>query len=249
MFRRNYKELSKKLLSPLSYGVKAVIFAIFLLLAANHWWWAILFVLSAFYFYLKPRLNAGQFFSSFLVLLIASLFFINLPLITHYSLLISLFFGFLFFILLGIKNLIFLNRQNFYQFLNGLLFLSIFILFFDANKSEIFIVKYLMVGLAVFLLSKEILKFGPREFIGLEKSLNLIPAVFTFLTLQVLWAIALLPIGFLNSASLALLVILVLQDFSLHHFSGTISRQITLRNITLFLVFSLFIFAASKWTP
>ncbi len=126
----NCKELSKKLLSPLSYGVRAVIFSVFLALINTYWpLLAIIFILIAFYFYLRPSLNTAQFFSSFLVLLVISLLIITyLPIANSYWLIIfAVFFGFLFYFILGIKNLIFVNRQNVYHILNSFLFLHIFI--------------------------------------------------------------------------------------------------------------------------
>ncbi len=248
----NCKELSKKLLSPLSYGVRAVIFSVLLALINTYWpLLAIIFILIAFYFYLRPSLNTAQFFSSFLAPLVISLLIITyLPIANSYWLIIfAVFFGFLFYFILGIKNLIFVNRQNIYHILNSFLFLTIFILFFNTDKSVFFVFKYLLTGLGIFFLFREFLMLGFREFIGFPKSLNLISTVFAFLSLQIIWVVSLLPIGFLNAAALVLMIILVLKDFTFHHLSGTINRRIVLRNTTIFLVLSVIIFAVSKWTP
>lgn len=234
------------MLSPLV--LKAAIFSALLLLAGSHWWWVILFIPASFYFYFRPSLNSGQFILSFLVLLITSLFFINSSLITHYPLLITLFFGFLFFLLLGVKNLIFVKRQLFYDVFESLLFLTIFTSFFRAENASLFFGKYLLVFFAVAFLLKEFLIFSTEDFRNSSKK-NLIVYGTAFLILQLVWAIALLPLGFLNAASLVLLITLILQDFIVHHFSGTINRSIVLRNATVFLILSLVILGASRWQP
>ncbi|MBI2011122.1 MAG: hypothetical protein HYS89_02770 [Candidatus Colwellbacteria bacterium] len=138
--------------------------------------------------------------------------------------------------------------------MNGLLFLTTFILFFVSGKSELFFVKYLLTGLAAFLLSREFFSFNLGESLESFKSMtssgrNLGALAFGFLMLQALWAIAILPLGFLNAASLTLLVSLILEDFFIEHWSGAMNRKIILRNITLFLVLGLVILGASRWSP
>lgn len=82
---------------------------------------------------------------------------------------------------------------------------------------------------------------------GLAKK-NLISAVLAFVLTQLSWAVNLLPIGGLNSASLALLIALILNDLTIHHLSGTLNRQIVLRNATIFIVLTLLVFGASGWS-
>jgi hypothetical protein len=233
------------LLSPLA--LKAAIFSIILSMVNSHWSLVVVFILVSFYLYFRPSLNSSQFILSFLVLLATSLL-IVLLVNGQWSLVISLFFGFLFFLLLGVKNLIFVNRQPFYYLFNGLLLLVIFISFFWAENSRLFFIKYLSVFFAIAFLFREFLIFSINGFSNSTKK-NLIVYGAAFLIFQLLWAITLLPISFLNAAGLALLIVMILQDFIVHHFSGTMSRQIVLRNVTVFLILSLVIFGASKWQP
>jgi len=150
------------LLSPLA--LKAAIFSALLLLAVSNWLFAVVFVLVSFYLYFRPSLNGSQFILSFLVLLATSLL-IVLLVNGQWSLVISLFFGFLFFLLLGVKNLIFVNRQPFYYLFNGLLLLVIFIFFFWAGNSHLFFIKYLSVFFAIAFLSRDrwLFKFCQKE--------------------------------------------------------------------------------------
>ncbi len=229
---------------------KAMVFTVLLSLARGHWLFFIVFLSAASYFYLRPSLNTGQFSSSFLVLMACSIFLVRfLFLSSSLSFLIACFFGFLLFLILGIKNLIFIRREPVYYFLNGLLILSIFVFFFRSeDASGLFFIEYLVLFAALLLLLKEFLIFSLS---GLPHSAkrNLIICGTAFLIVQLLWAINLLPINFLNAASLVLLMTLILQDFVIQYFKGTINRQVILRNTTVFLVLALIIFGASNWAP
>ncbi len=228
----------------LPLALKSLTFSLLLFLASNHWFMVIILVLVAFYFYFRPSLNGGKFILSFLVLLAVS--FLAVRYLDNISMVASLFFGSIFFLLLGVKNLIFVHRQHIYYFFNGFLFLAIFVLFFLSGNSGMFFIKYFLVFLAVAFLSKEFLYFSFPDSLSSSKK-NLVAYGAAFLIIQFLWGISLLPLSFLNAASLALLVALILQDFFVHHFSGTMNRQIILRNITLFLILGLVVLGASKW--
>ena len=242
--------------SLLALACKAAIFSGLLYFSDNYWLAMAGFLAAALYFYFQSLLNIRQFLASFLVLLVISLIVMSKLPIADYQLPIAGFFGFLFFLLLGIKNLIFINRQPLYHFLSGLLLLTIFICFFvigNKASSLIFIFKYLAAFSAVFLLLKEFLTVSGQQLavsshLGSQK-INLFSAGLSFALIQFLWAINFLPLGFLNSAALILLIALILQDFVIHYFSGTISRQLILKNITVFLILSLIIFGAADWSP
>lgn len=97
------------------------------------------------------------------------------------------------------------------------------------------------------MLFKEFLNFSVPEASNSRKK-SLIAVSIAFLAVEFVWLVSLLPSGFLNAASLILLIILILEDFTVHHFSGTINRQIILRDVTAFLVLSLVILGASNWS-
>ncbi len=246
------KKLSSVLKNPaLQSAFRAAIFSAALLAVYNYQSFlsVVVFVAVGFYFYLKPFSGANQYFLSFLIFLISSLFIIHYSLFNiHNSLFIilySLIFGLIFFLFLGIKNLVFINRSPIYDFINNFLFFAIFIIFFMADKSSWFFVKYLIIFAAIFLLFRE----GSPTSVGSRTSRVLIPSALAFLVLQILWAVALLPIGFFNSAALSLVVVLALKDLIVSHISGVLVRKVVLRNITMVAIFTLIIFAASKWQP
>ena len=216
----------------------------------SRWSLVVLFLTVAFYFYFRSFFNIHQYLASFLTLLIASVLFINLP-FTVYHLPFTIFFAFLFFLLLGIKNLIFIKREPLYYLLNSLLLLTVFVYFFSFNNFEQpfwFLIKSLAAFSAIFFLIKEFLTVVVSVPLGSQKR-NLMAVGSAFLSLQFLWVIAFLPFRSINAASLAFLIALILEDFIVHHLSGTINRRIVLRNITMFLILAMIIFGASKWSP
>jgi len=220
----------------------------------------LLAISAALFFYFKPFFNTKQLIASFTILLVVA--WIGISVLTaasyqdesffteeyvfgnnfYFLLLAAFVLGLILFLILGTKNLVFIHRQPIYYIFNSILLLAVFILFFNADKSSFFLLKYIGTGLAIFYLFKEFLFYS----FGLKK--NLIAAVFAFLTLQLVWGVVLLPIGFINSSALALLFALVLQDLAIYHFSGNLTRQVILRNITLVAILAVIIFASSNWS-
>ncbi|MEK7482118.1 MAG: hypothetical protein AAB607_02115, partial [Patescibacteria group bacterium] len=163
----------------------------------------------------------------------------------QFSILISLVFGALFFILLAIKNLFFINRENYYHFLNNFLFFAVFLIFFQIDKTRFFWLWYLVLFFAVFALFKEPLV--QRNYF--PSKIDLLAACLAMVIIQYAWALSLLPIGFLNSLVLMTTGALILKDLLANYLNGLLSRRIVLKNITLFAIFSLIVFIASTWQP
>lgn len=245
----------------------AVISGLLLMWGIGYYWlWLFLALALVFYFYLRPFFNTRQFLTSFFVFLAIAIIsledFASLRQIRFVEenlwVLVSIFvlFWLIFFLILGIKNLAFINRHLLYYFLSGILFFLTFSLFFKSDKSILFLSKYLILGLAIYFLSREFLNFifGEGEFIKssdfpiLVKK-NLVSITFCLLIMEFVWALSLLPIGFINTAGLALILVVILADFFLHYFKGGLNRFVILRNITLFMILFLAIFMGSKWSP
>lgn len=236
--------------------LKAALFSVFLVLGSANWSWLAIFIIAALYFYFRESWNRSRFFSSFVILLSSSVLSVwrlagqSSPLLFAAAVI----FGILFFILLGVKNFIFVHRLLPYYFLSSFLLLAVFLLFFSVDKSNLLTAEYLLVGLSAFLLYREFLLFNSESSPSLLQTplitrKNLIAFALAFLTFQLVWVVSLLPLGFLNSASLLLLFALLFEDLLLHNWNGTLTRQIILRNMTFLLLIGLVIFAFSKWTP
>lgn len=248
------RKLNSALKTPLlRLAFKALIFSGLLTwagLGEKRFFPVLVFILAAVFIYFLHILNWRQLFASFFVFLVLSMVFVFYfaPLISHFSFLIPIIFGFVFFLILGIKNLIFIERSAFYHLLNNLLFFLAFLFFFSQwsiMDSPRFIVRYLLMFAAILFLKKEFLAFlvleSPRRRL-------LISAGFAFIVLQVVWAISYLPIGFLNSAALALPLVFVLGNFTIHHFGGSLNRRVVLRNATILIAIIIVISAVSRWS-
>lgn len=256
------KKLKSVLKEPASLSTfKAVIFSILLILAVNHWLFAVIFVLAALFFYFSGQ--SGNFFYSFLILLASSLIIVkwlsqwSVVSIQWSAVFGAVVFGVLFFILSAIKNLFFINKENYYHFLNNFLFFLVFLIFFQIDKARFFWLQYLVLFLAVFALFKEPLI--QRDYflggqakanfpINLQK-INLLASGLAFIIIQYAWAVSLLPIGFLNATALMTVGALILKDLLSNYLNGLLSRRIVLKNITLFIISSLIVFVASIWQP
>ena len=231
-------------------ALKAAIFGLFVFLAAAGWPLTVIFIVAAAYFYFQPFSKTRPMLSSFLILLVVSLLFVFYPFNEQWPLRLAvvLILSFLFFLLLGIKNLIFVHRQPLYHLFNNSLMFLVFVAFFLSDKSNFFALKYLLAGLAIFLLWHEAFRFALN--LGqTAANVNLLAAGFTFLNLQFFWAVALLPLGFLNSSALLLAMVLVMKESAIHHLNGTLNRQGALKNIIIFIASIVVIFAASRWRP
>ena len=239
------KKLNSVLRNPvLLLTFKAVILSLLLLSVINHKWLVVIYFAAAFYFYFSGVSGGRQFLASFLTLIVVSLLAVNLPVVSgKLSVIISLLFGVILFLILGVKNLSFVNRPPIYHFLNNFLFLTVFIMFYASDKSQFFIVKYLAAFFGIYFLFREALAFMSLP----VSRLNLLSFGLALSIFQFLWVISLLPIGFLNAGALTLVLILITKDMVFAHLSGNLNRTMILKNITLLIVFVLIIFAASKW--
>ena len=156
------KKLKSALKNPtLQSLLKAGIIGILLFFGPLGWLGKIGFVALVGYFFLP----IGQFWASLAVFLAVSLMasqwsFGSLGFLGFGA--FSLFFALIFFLMLGIKNLIFINRNPYYHFLNNALFLLVFLVFFTENKFSFISVGHLAVFGACFLLFKEFFNFVSR---------------------------------------------------------------------------------------
>lgn len=233
------KKLNSVLRNPvLLLTFKTAVLSLLLLSIVSHKWLVVIYFAVAFYFYFSGVSGGRQFLASFIILLIISFLAVG-----YWPLAVSLLFGVLFFLILGVKNLSFVNRPPIYHFLNNFLFLTVFIMFYASDKSQFFIVKYLAAFFGIYFLFREVLAFMSLP----VSKLNLLSFGLAFSIFQFLWAISLLPIGFLNASALTLVFILIAKDLIFAHLSGNLNRTMILKNITLLAVFVLIIFAASKW--
>ena len=234
--------------NQLSLFLKSLIFGVALFWAGlNNFSWAsdLFFIAIAIFLYAPPLFENYTTLYAFLILLPAAI--LGTRILNGSSLFIFgiLSYSFIFYLLLGIKEYTFIKRSRLYYLAGMLIFYSIFIEFFLADKSELFLLKYGLVIFASFLLFREWLtiitafSFPKREILS--------AGVAAFLIAQLLWATALLPIGFISSANLMLLFVFIITDFLLKHFTGGISKEFIFQQLIFFLALAALIFWTSSW--
>ena len=153
-------------------------------------------------------------------------------------------FSCLFYIAAGIKSLTLIHRSEWDYAKNLLLFYAVFLFFFLADKSSLFFIKYLSVlAIGFFLLREWLADLIP----DLPRKINFAALLSAFLMAQFLWAVALLPLGPINSANLMVLISYILFDFTSHYFQGKINRQLVMKNVAVLVLLLLVIFATSGW--
>lgn len=154
-------------------------------------------------------------------------------------------YSFIFYLIMGIKEVLFIKRSRIYYVLALLLFYNLFSIFFLANKSELFFFKYIGMILAIFLILREWLSlistfhFPKREFIA--------SAAATFIVAEFLWATALLPIGFIAASNFMTLSVLIIGNFLFSHFTGGLSKEFLIQQVIFLFLISVLIFLSSGW--
>lgn len=239
----------------LRLAAKTAIVLATLFFVGNFWWSAVLFLAVSFYFYRRGGTSDISLLYSFAV-------FLAIILISRWLLAQNWFFGLSiilaslsFFLMLGFKNLLFLKRAFFYNILNNLLFLLAFLMFFFLANQDFFWLRYLAVTAAGYFLFKEFFLLYPMFLEGRaqimpvsSKKATLLSFSFAFLVSQFFWVNSLLPIGFLNSSAVLMVIVLIFKDLTSNYLNGLLDKRVVLKNITIFIIFTLIIFAASKWS-
>lgn len=204
------------------------------------------FLIVIFLAFAWPRIKQRRLNVSFLFLWITG-FLLSRYLLADWTFAVALFFLVFFaFLELGINDLVFENLPVLYQFLNTAMFFTLFTMFFSADLSSYFSVKYLAAALVIFLFFRETFQVLLPAY--RRKRALLMVSVLTLITVELLWAIKLLPIGFVNSAALATLAAFLLRDAAGSFIQGNLSRTFILKRATLLIVLLVFILGASQWT-
>ncbi|PIR86652.1 MAG: hypothetical protein COU11_04025 [Candidatus Harrisonbacteria bacterium CG10_big_fil_rev_8_21_14_0_10_49_15] len=221
----------------------------------------IIFVIVAFILYAKPLFKTRSLLVSFVVLiplslLVASRFAISfepagLPTTISFSAwAFALLFGLLFYIMLGIKYLVFIRRKEAYHFLHLALFYLAFVLYFSATPTHIASV----IGHSLIMIIFTLLML--REFFSIVSITDQSQAntariarwVLVLLILQALWVINLLPIEFSNAASLATLFAFIIIEITRRYFENGLSARFLRWNFLVFITLTGLIFLTSQWT-
>ena len=228
--------------------LKTVLFLGFLALAkiGGFGWLPILFfILATSILFFLPFFQTFSYFVAFGFFLITGLVFLGKLPESYFSLGAIIFSG-LFYLLLGVKSLVMVDRARAYLLFHLSIFFLVFILFFQSAE-ELNAFSLLMVFVVSYLLFREFFKFQDFPGIGWRQK-NIFSWTLAFLTLQAVWAIKILPIGFIQSASLSLVLVFIFGNLARAYLSGKLNRQAVLRDLTFLVLSALLIFITSKWS-
>jgi len=181
---------------------------------------------------------------SLIALLLVAMFSVGLLDHVQFILLAVIFFSILFYLILGIKEFSFVRRYEWNSVKNIFLIFSIFLVYFMSNKYTFFYLKYLAVFAIIFLLAKEWFFWLEPNF---PKRYNFIAFVLSFVVLQILWAVSILPLGFLNSASLMTALVYIMLDSCADYFKGVLTKKQIIKNLIILALSLIVVFFFTNW--
>lgn len=213
-----------------------------LLLISNpgNLWLALVFIAAALIMYFKPALRTTNFMASFIALLLVPFLLPPLPSVS--PLIIATLMGICFAVLYGVKNLEVIGRKGWYTFLHFSLLAAYGAIIIYNNFS-------LLSGLFGFLLFIAIFHEFYNKMSPLRGDRLLLTAgIMSLLSVELLGALTLLPIGFISGAAIFVLILYTLFNTYSNQLNGQFSRNLLLRNITLLTLSSLLVMTLSTWT-
>lgn len=214
----------------LQLGLKSVVYGALLLFTHP-----IIFIVGAVLLYARPLFRTFEMLGSLALLLGVSIILTNTAVSEPYFFLSGVYASILFYLILGVKDLVFVHRAGWHRVLNLGLVYAIFLLFFY-HSQDFFLVKILLVFFAILLLLRELFKK------------RLTYWLLSLLMIEAVWAISLLPIGFINFANISALTYFILTDLAIHHANNNLTRRRILIDATLFILLFLAILAFSRWS-
>ena len=206
-----------------------------------------LFLFFSFLLYARPLHKAHEYPTIFAFILMLVISVAAMALFSGGgSFLVALIFSLIFYLLLGIKEHLIVNRGKiYYMTILGILYVC-YLFFFASDKSNWFLLKYLAIIVAIFLLFREWLVLATN--FNFPKRQLLVACAVALIIGQMLWATALLPIGILSASNILMLFTFISGDFIFKHFIGGISRKFIIQQSIIFLTFAALIFFTSNWT-
>lgn len=193
-----------------------------------------LFAAVSIFLYTRPLFRTFELAGTFLVLIFSSVVF-SLTFSDPIDLWFAVaYFSALFYILVGIKDLILINREGWKIVLSFALAYPAFLMFFYHSQSHFWLKLPLLFAVLLFL-SKDFLKK------------RIVFWIAAFLSFQVAWASDFLPIGFVSSANLSMLFYALTISYCDQYLRGLLSRRYITTSFSVFVVLLVAIFVFSSW--
>ncbi len=217
--------------------------------------WPVFFLLLvALVSYVQPVFRTFSFGTSLLLtlslsLLLTSRFTIALPGAEGTGMfgqfVFSAVFGFLFFVLLGIKNFVLVNRKQWYSLIFVALFYGVSMLFFTSISGSTPWRDVLLLGFFIYLLLREyfITQEHPKN-----RGLLIITLCITLMLVELAWALSVLPLGFSKAASALTLIGMVASGVTERYLTGALTARFIRLTVSLVLVLIGILFLSAQWT-
>lgn len=196
------------------------------------WFALFLFIIAVFYF--RPAIGSKKLLASLLTL---TVFVFAWP-VGGLEIYIAVISTVVFNLVLGVKNLIYLNRESIYFLIHFILVIALSVLVLRGFPPVFAFLVFLLLF---------------QEFYSMlsqtsSKRRWLISGVGALLLTQTLWIINLLPLSFFLGGALTALLVFVFHDLSLRNLEGRLSSEIVLRDATIFIALCIIILLGAKWT-
>lgn len=207
---------------------------------------AVFFVGVSIVMYARPTLNALVYIPSFAVLMGLAFLFPSAGM-EFAGEVLGLALAGLFYVLLRLKELLFIRRLWWHEALAaGLLYVAA-LGYFAAGVSEYFLLKHLGLGAVFFLLAYELLAAHSAR--DVRPRQGVAACAVTLLFLELVWAIALLPIGYAADSGIAAIFGFLLLHLSVVAATGHLKPVTVMKHAALAVVIALIIGLLSSWKP
>jgi hypothetical protein len=240
-----------------SIVVKGVLFSLLLFYVQGTGfatWPTLLFSAVALISYFQPIMKRFTFGTSLilliaLALLVTSRFTITLPVQLHAGtlgqLIFAAAFGFLFAILLGIKNIVLVRRRQWYTILFIAQVYSICLLFFTTLNPIPSWRGMLVMAACIYMLLRE---YWQAQDHSPSRALTVTTLAISLLSIEMAWVICLLPLGFSKAASLLTLTIIMAAGIVDRYVRGNLHARFLRNSLLLFLALVVIMFYSVRWT-
>ena len=208
------------------------------------WLRASILVLVTAALYFKPLFNAVTFLRSMAVLLtLAVLAGGYIP--AAYDWAAALFFAALFYVIMGLKEFIFIARARVHLAVFTMLSYLTLFAYFTSDRRENFLEYTALAGLSFFFIMSELL--GAETNLPVRHGLA-VSGAFTMIFSQALWILGILPVGFLAATALGVIFAFTLGDAAAAYYTKNTNSRRLVGRAALFAVLAVLILLASKWT-
>lgn len=233
------KSVSKNQALRLAFKAAAIIAGIACMRIFPGSFAAIGFISLYSFFYFRPSINTEKFFASYFITLGLIFVFPWHAADPRLQFIAMAGFAAIAAIILGVKNLVFINRATMSHWFYFLILGFLNFLFFSGTMGG---AAQVAAAVVIFLITAEFY----AEAAGNRSAVH--AGIMALLYSELLWGLYLLPIGFVSKSLLGMLGMFLSGDLIVHYFNRSLSREIIIRNALVFAVIFMLIlkFASSR---